>query len=193
MTAPYRFVLVLSLLAAACAPRAEPKSIPENADIVLEGSDGLRHDVFDELAHRRFTVFVFYSEDCPCMRAHEPRLEALRADYAARGVGLILVNSETGANPRRDTLEAKRRGYSFPLLTDHDARLANLLNAEFATHAIIVDQRGRVRYSGGIDSDKNHMRPSATPYLRHALDDLLAGNEPRRPDREPLGCALRLR
>jgi hypothetical protein len=193
MTSSHRFVLVLSLLAAACATRAEPSSIPENAGIVLEGSDGRRHDVFDELARHRFTVFVFYSEDCPCMRAHEPRLEAVRADYAARGIRLLLVNSEAGADPRRDTLEAKRRGYSFPLLTDHDARLAKLLNAEFATHSIIVDRHGRVRYSGGIDSDKNNMRPSATPYLRHALDDLLAGNEPRTPDREPLGCALRLR
>ena len=193
MTSSYRFVFVLSLLAAACATRAEPQSIPENAGIVLQGSDGSRHDVFGEVARHRFTVFVFYSEDCPCMRAHEPRLEAVRSEYAARGVGLILVNSEAGADPARDTLEAKRRGYSFPLLSDHDARLAKLLNAEFATHAIIVDQHGRVRYSGGIDSDKNHMRPSAKPYLRHALDDLLAGNEPRTPDREPLGCALRLR
>jgi hypothetical protein len=192
MTSLHRLVLVFSLFATACAPRTEPKSIPENAGIVLEGSDGTKHDVFGELARNRFTVFVFYSEDCPCMRAHEPRLEQVRAQYAPRGVGLVLVNSEAGADPRQDALEAKRRGYSFPLLTDRGARLAKALNAEYATHSIVVDQSGRIRYSGGIDSDKNYMRPSATPYLRRALDDLLAGNEPRKPDREPLGCALRL-
>ena len=193
MTSFHRFVLVLSLLATACAPKSEAKSIPENAGIVLEGSDGSRHDVFGELVRHRFTVFVFYSEDCPCMRAHEPRLERVRAGLGVYEDQADVAGGVLGADPERDTLEAKRRGYSFPLLTDHDARLAKLLNAEFATHSIIVDQHGRVRYSGGIDSDKNHMRPSATPYLRHALDDLLAGNEPRTPDREPLGCALRLR
>lgn len=183
---------VLSLLGMHCATNPAPKSIPQNAGIVLARSDGAAYDVSAELARNRFTVFVFYSQDCPCMRAHEPRLEALRAAYAPRGVGVVLVDSELGADPAHDAAEAKRRGYSFPLLTDRDARLAKALNAEFATHAIVVDPSGRVRYSGGIDSDKNHMRPSATPYLRHALDDLLAGNEPRTPDREPLGCALRL-
>jgi hypothetical protein len=117
----------------------------------------------------------------------------MRSDYASRGVAVVLVNSEEGADAERDALEAKRRGYVFPLLTDREGRLAKALNAQFATHSIVVDQTGRVRYSGGIDSDKNHMRPTATPYLRHALDDLLAGNEPRARDREPLGCALRLR
>jgi hypothetical protein len=183
---------VLSLLLTHCATGPEPKSIPRNAGIVLARSDGAPYDLAAELARNRFTVFVFYSEDCPCMRAHEPRLEQLRSEYAARSVAVVLVDSELGADPAHDAVEAKRRGYAFPLLTDRDARLAKALNAEFATHAIVVDSSGRVRYSGGIDSDKNHMRPSATPYLRHALDDLLAGNEPRTPDREPLGCALRL-
>jgi hypothetical protein len=181
------------LLVAGCALPSAPASIPRNAGLMLEGSDGARHDVHAELARHRFTVFVFYSEACPCMEAHEPRLEAMRARYDSRGVAMILVNSEEDAKPERDALEARRRGYVFPLLTDRDARLAKALNAEFATHSIVVDTTGRVRYSGGIDSDKNHLRPSATPYLENALDDLLAGKEPRTPDREPLGCALRLR
>jgi peroxiredoxin len=181
------------LLTAHCATTPAPKSIPKDPAIVLEGSDGSRYAVPSELGRHRFTVFVFYSEDCPCMRAHEPRLEKLRSEYASRGVAVLLVDSERGASPERDAVEAKRRGYVFPLLTDRDGRLAKALNAEFATHSIVVDPTGRVRYSGAIDSDKNHVRSSATPYLRQALDDLLAGNDPRTPDREPLGCALRLR
>jgi hypothetical protein len=192
MTSLRPLALVLSLLTTHCATTPEPNSIPEHSGIVLLRNNGAPYDISAEVARNRFTVFVFYSEDCPCMRAHEPRLERVRAEYAPRGVDLVLVNSEFSADPQRDALEAKRRGYAFPLLTDRGGRLAKALNAEFATHSIVVDASGRIRYSGGIDSDKNHMRQSATPYLRHALDDLLAGNEPRTPDREPLGCALRL-
>ena len=187
-----RAVFVFALLAAGCATKPAPRSLPESAGIVLARSNGAPYDIATEVARNRFTVFVFYSEDCPCMSAHEPRLERVRAEYAPRGIDLVLVNSESGADAERDAREAKRRAYSLPLLTDPGSRLAKALNAEFATHTVVVDQRGRIRYSGGIDSDKNHLRPSATPYLRHALDDLLAGSEPRTPDREPLGCALRL-
>ena len=141
----------------------------------------------------RLTVFVFYSETCPCLRVHEDRLKRIQADYSPRGVSLVLVNSEVGAEPSRDAREARRRGYPFPLLTDPQARLARALNAQFATHAVVVDAAGIVQYSGGIDSDKNHLRETATPYLRDALDQLLAGRPARAVEREALGCALQLR
>ena len=94
------------------------------------------------------------------------------------------------ASPDIDAAEAARRGYAFPILIDPKARLADALGAEYATYSVIVDAQGRVRYRGGFDSDKTHMRESAAQYVRDALDDLLAGRPPRVAEAKTLGCAL---
>jgi peroxiredoxin len=185
-----RALVLLSLAGWACGAPPAPSRFPPGYRLSLPGSDGRAHDVTAELARQKFTVFVFYAEDCPCMRVHEGRLAELGARYAPSGVRVVLVDSETSAEPARDAAEARERGYRFPLLTDADARLARFFGAKFATHAIVVDATGAVRYSGGIDSDKNVLHADAKPYLRDALEALLAGRTPPVPDREPLGCAL---
>ena len=179
------------LLALACSA-APPARLPLGEPLILRGSDGANHDLRAEVASSTLTVFVFYSRSCPCLRVHEARLHELADDYRARGVSVLLVDAEVGADPATDALEARRRGYRLPLLTDRDARLAKAVDAVFATHAVVVDASGNVRYSGGLDSDKNHLHPDARPYLRDALDDLLAGHAPRAQRPEPLGCALQL-
>jgi len=186
-----RAFVILALVVCGCGAPAAPPRFPPGFALSLPGSDGRSHDVTAELARATFTVFVFYSEDCPCMRVHEGRLAELGTRYAPNGVRVVLVDSETTAAAARDAAEARRRGYPFVLLTDADARLARLFGAKFATHAIVADATGAVRYSGGIDSDKNVLHADAKPYLREAIDALLAGRTPPTPDREPLGCALR--
>ncbi len=183
-----QFLALLSALG--CSSAHSAATFPDQPGLVLSGSDGRKHDVFAEVRSATLSVFVFYSEACPCVRAHEPRLREIQADFAARGVAVLLVDSELSADEQRDRREASLRGYPFPLLTDPGARLANAVHAEYATHAVVVDASGRIRYSGGIDSDKNRLHPDAKPYLREALEALLAGREPRTTDPEPLGCAL---
>jgi hypothetical protein len=55
---------------------------------------------------------------------------------------------------------------------------------------VVLDGEGRVRYRGGIDSDRTHLHEDATPFLRLALDDLLAGRPPRVAEGKTLGCSL---
>lgn len=186
-----RLLLVCCACLFACA-RPSVARFP-SGPLELQGSDGAVHDVAELTRRHRFTVFVFYSAACPCVSAHEPRLAAIHHEYRDRGIAVLMVNSEVGANPHDDAREAARRRYPFLLLTDPEARLATALGAEFATHAVVVDAAGAIRYSGAIDSDKIRLHPDATPYLRNALDALLASHPPPAPAHEPLGCSLRLR
>jgi len=169
-------VLALGLAGPSCAARA-PAIAPDAVDAA-------------PAAGARLTVLVFFSRHCHCLDAHEPRLRALALAYAPRGVAFSMIDSETGGTAERDAAEAKARGYPFPIVVDPGARLAARLGARYATYSVVLDAGGRVRYRGGIDTDKTHLRDDATPYLANALDDLLAGRAPRVAEGKALGCAL---
>jgi hypothetical protein len=160
---------------AACAP-VEPRA--------------LSLDLARLPSHGTFTVLVFFSPGCHCLTLHDARLRELYERYHPRGVELLMIDSETGGSAERDVAEAQRRGYPFPIARDPGAKLARALGARYATYSVVVDGEGRIRYHGGIDSDKSHLHADARPYLRDALEDLLSGRSPRVAEGEALGCAL---
>lgn len=142
-------------------------------------------------AHDKLTVLVFYAKQCNCLEAHDRRLLDLYARYHDRGVAFVFVDSEVDASQADDEAATRKRGYAFPVWVDRGAKLAGALGAEYATYTVVVDEAGRVRYHGGIDSDKTHLHDDATPYLGDALEDLVAGRPARAGTNEGLGCALR--
>jgi hypothetical protein len=173
---------------AGCSAAAPSSSrLPGTA---LASTHGGARDVRQLAADAPFTVLIFFSRACHCLDQHDARIRALYDAYHPQGVQLVMVDPEVRASPDVDDAEAARRGYAFPLLIDPGAKLADAVGAEYATYSVIVDAQGRIRYRGGFDSDKTHLRDDATPYVRNALDDLLAGRSPRVAEAKTLGCAL---
>jgi peroxiredoxin len=180
--------LALSLLiACGGAPRA-----PVTPALTLGGTDGRTHALATETAQAPATVYVFYNSHCPCVSAHVARLKELHETYAPRGVRWFMVDSEVGASTERDVAFESEKTFGFPMLADVGGKLARATGAESATFSVVVDHDGKVRYTGGIDDDRSHLRDDATPYLKDALDDVLANRAVRRPEGKALGCALQL-
>lgn len=180
-------VLFLALALAGCATTSAAARIP---DTPLVGTTGESLDARALAAKAPLSVIIFFSRECHCLGQHDARIRALYDAYHPRGVQVVMVDPEVRASADVDAAEATRRGYPFPLLLDRGARLADALDAQYATYTVIVDAEGRIRYRGGFDSDKTHLRADATPYVRNALDDLLAGRAPRVAEAKALGCAL---
>jgi hypothetical protein len=181
--------VAVTLLAGCAAARPDVRAL-DVPSTPLVGEEGRPIDARGLAAGAPFTVFVFFSPDCHCLSAHEPRLLALADATRERGVRFVAIDSETRGSPARDAEEARRRGYPFPILVDRGAKLADAVGAVYAGYAVVVDAGGRIRYRGGIDSDKTHLHDDAQPYLKDALDDLFAGREPRVAEGKTLGCAL---
>jgi hypothetical protein len=179
-------LLCLSLVTAA---PAAPVELP---NLTLEATSGARVELRPALRASRFTVFVFFSAQCPCMAAHDERLVQLARSYQPGDVQFFLVDSEVGDALLRDRTEAARRQYPFAILADPKGRLAEVLGARFATTTIVVDGSGNVRYRGGIDSEKRQPNPAGRFYLKEALSALLAGKPPDVLETKSLGCYLRI-
>ncbi len=181
----------LLLVTALTGCSARPQAPPHVPNLALPGTDGASHRLAELGTRAPLTVIVFFSTLCPCQRAHDARLRELFARYHARGVEVVAVDAEATGSLASDRDEARARSYPFPILSDPEGAVADALGAEYATYAVVVDGAGRIRYRGGIDSDKKYLTDDAQLWLRDALDDLLAGREPRRAETTTLGCALR--
>jgi hypothetical protein len=175
-------------LLAGCATASLPAHAIPSAPLV--GVDGSSLDARSWTARAPLTVFVFFSTHCHCLDVHDGRLRALEGAYRPRGVQFVMVDSEVDGSPALDAEQAKRRGYRFPIVRDRGAKLADAVGAEYATYTVVADVEGRIRYRGGIDSDKIHLHEDASRYLQDALDDLLAARPPRLSEGKTLGCAL---
>lgn len=179
--------VTFAALTLGCAsPR--PASFP--SDLALEGSDGKTHDLSSALGDAKLSVFVFFAEDCPCMAAHEPRLKAWAEQFESQRVRFYLVDAEAGASEARSARWAKERAYHFPVLADPGGVLAQAFGVEYATHTVVVDSAGRIRYSGALDSDKVVLHEDAELYLEETLHRLLSGQSPKRARTEPMGCVI---
>lgn len=171
-----RAACLAMLMLAGCARSAEHPVRPPHAASLTEGA--------------KLTVVTFFSATCPCQTAHDERLRRWHADYAPRGVRFVAVDSERGASATRDGEEAKKRFYPFSILPDPSGTLADELGARYATYTVILDAEGRIRYEGGLDSDRTHLSDGADLFVPRALDALLSGTEPRENHTKALGCAL---
>ena len=89
-------------LAAACASPAAPH-VPA---VALQSTRGEVEQLPSNLKGARYTVLVFLSVDCPCFKAHEPRLAALARDYGSKGVRFVLVDSERESSGSRAARES---------------------------------------------------------------------------------------
>ena len=174
-----------------CAPPS-PKAAAALPALTLVDTAGRRTAFPDDLARATLTVIVFYAGHCPCFRVHEERIRELGRVYGPRGVNVLLVDSEISSTPAGDAQAASERGLP-AIALDPGARLAEALAAEYATYSVVLDANGAVRYHGGIDTDRNVLHDDAEPFLKHAIDDLLAGREPRVTEGKALGCALQKR
>ncbi len=179
-----------TLFTAACAQDTPPAFARAK---LANASDGTLTTSSQVASGAKATVFVFYSDACPCVAHHIDRLRALQAKFAPDGVRFFFIDSEVSASVARDKSLIDERKLPFPILIDDGGVFARATNAEYASYSLVVDASGKVRYHGGIDTDSAHITDDATPFLANALEDLTAGRDVRVKEGKSLGCSLELR
>lgn len=183
-------VASVSLVLACGRPPSRPISeLP--ADVSLRDESGHDELVRDQAARAKLYVLLFFSADCPVVRAHDERIREMLKTYGPRGIAFSAVLSEVDADPKKERASLAERQLRLPLLEDRNAALADALGVEFSTHAVVLDREGHVLYSGALDSDRTHLTKDADRWLERALDAALDGRPAEKAKTEPLGCPLR--
>jgi peroxiredoxin len=174
-----------------------PIAIGEQApDFRLPAVGGEEHG----LAAGSFAATVVYwtCNHCPYALAwHERMLEVAR-DYSDRGVRVLAINSNDAERYPADSPEAMAQrvesegGWPHPYLHDEEQEVARTWGAERTPDVFVLDDQLRLCYRGAPDADYEDPSQGAA-WVREALDAVLAGQEPERPETEPVGCTIKWR
>jgi thiol-disulfide isomerase/thioredoxin len=207
---PLGAILAFSLAVPMPAATAEGPSIPTLAigakapDFDLPGVDGKRYTLAS-FAPAKVLVIVFTANHCPTAQAYEGRIERLHADYAGRGVQLVLVSpndplalrlDEQGYSDLGDSFDdmkirAKDRGWTFPYLYDGETEAMARQYGPVATpHVFVFDAERRLRFAGRVDDSENPAKVTVSD-ARNAIEAVLAGKPAPVETTKVFGCSVK--
>ncbi len=166
-------------------------------DFTLPGTDNQLHALNDYTSGTALVV-IFSCNHCPYVRAWEERMVAIQNDYASKGVQLLVINANDSVKYPDDSFEkmqqrASEAGFPFPYLHDATQETAHAYGAERTPEVFVFDQQRVLRYHGAIDDNFDDPAAVSKPYLRNALDAVLAGHTPQPDQTPPVGCTIKWR
>jgi peroxiredoxin len=155
----------------------------------LPGVDGERRSLadYDGLP----VAVVFSCCHCPYVVAWEDRLNALARDYAGR-IALVAINSNHHLGDSFEDMKrrAEEKSFAFPFLRDESQEVARAYSAARTPEVFLFDREHRLAYHGAPDS--NYADPEhADPWLRRAMDAVLADEPPPVAETPPVGCTVK--
>lgn len=195
----YLLVFLLGIILSSTVVHAVDIAQPA-PDFSLSGADGKTY-ALQELKGK-VVVLEWTNHDCPFVKKHYSggNMQSLQKDYTAQGVvWLSIISSAPGKEGHIDAetaqrLTEERKAAPTAVLFDGDGEIGRAYGAKTTPHLFIIDAEGKLAYMGGIDSIRSTDPADvakADPYVRRALDELLAGKEVTQAVTRPYGCSIK--
>lgn len=138
---------------------------PAAPDWTLDAADGRTISFHDDAAGKP-ALLLFWASWCPYCQALFPHLEALRTEYAARGVHFYALNVWEDADPQA---YMAGHGYAMTLVTAADL-VAEEYGVRGTPAVFVTDRAQRIRYRRG----RGESPAAVIRAVRAALDAALA-------------------
>lgn len=166
-------------------------------DFDLPGVDGTRHSLGD-YADREALVLIQSCNHCPYVQAWEGRINAVTRDYADRGIAVVAICSNDADAFPEDSFpamveRAREKQFAFDYLHDEEQRVVRALGATRTPEVFVFDRARTLVYHGTVDDSRDDENAVERPYLRDALDAVLAGRAPDVAETPPQGCFVKWR
>ena len=139
-------------------------------------------------------VLVTQVDGCPVSRNIGPALKALQAQYAAKGVEFMMLNSSPTDTREEINAEAKSFGYDMPILLDHNQLVGEQLGVTRTAEVFVIDPKTwKIVYRGPVDDRVTYERQKASAehtWAKDALDSLLNGKPVEVVSQPAVGCLI---
>jgi len=184
----FLFSAVIAMLLSAAAYSQIPTVGSSIESFSLPDTAGTTRTLKD-LAGKNGAVIVFLSAQCPVVRGYVPRINQLAADYQAKGINFIGINSNATEDPDTVKSNVTEYGYKFPILIDKGSVVADKLGATVTPEVFYVNGNGTLVYHGAIDNDRLGKNITET-FLKAAFDASLSGKKIQRTSVKAFGCSI---
>lgn len=157
-------------------------------------SDGVAVSI-DEYKSMAGVVVIFTSNACPYDGYYLSRIRSLISDYEGK-IKVLLINSHLESAESEDHMKSAygKWGLSTPYLSDKDQAVLKKLGARKSPEAFLLKNiKGNfmVVYSGAIDDNAQMAHAVSQPYLKNAIDRMLAGQAVEMTSTRTVGCTIR--
>lgn len=132
-------------------------------------------------------VAIFVSARCPCSNSHVQELNKLAKDFP--DFKFVAIHSNVDEPTEEAKIYFKNAKFTFPVIEDQKANLADQFQAFKTPHSFIVLPDGSFAYQGGV-SNSHDFEKAKRKYLREALTDLQAGRSVQTAEGRTLGCVI---
>ena len=150
----------------------------------------------------KHVVLEWTNDGCPFVKKHygSGNMQSLQKEFTAQNVvWLSVISSAPGQQGYVDgaaanKLTAARGAAPTAVLLDPKGDLGRLYGAKTTPHLFVIDPTGKLEYAGGIDSIASPDPADiagATPFLKVALTEALAGKPITSPVTKPYGCSVK--
>lgn len=164
-------------------------------DFNILGVDGKTY-ALNSFTDKKALIVIFSCNHCPYVQAYEDRIKQIQADYASRGVSVVTINSNEDKGYPEDSFEnmkkrAAEQKFNFLYLRDEDQSVARAYDATHTPEIFLFNNQRKLAFHGKIDDNWQEPSKVQNPYLRNALDELLAGKEISVPETFTIGCTIK--
>jgi peroxiredoxin len=165
-------------------------------DFSLVNVDG-RVVSLDDFAESPALLVMFMCNHCPYVKHLADELARFTAQYMAKGVAVVGINSNDASkypadSPEQMVAEAEQRGYQFPYLYDEKQEVAKDYRAACTPDFYLFDGDRRLVYRGQFDSSRPDSGiPISGDDLRTAIDAVLSGKKPPAQQKPSIGCNIK--
>lgn len=165
---------------------------------LLNPASGRLVSLQDIAAGAKATVIMFLCNHCPYVLYINPEIVRIVAEYKAKGVAFVGINSNDAEThpedgPDKMAAHATEVGYDFAYLYDETQEVARAYDAACTPDFYIFDQDLKLAYRGQLDPSrpKRNPIPSTGEDLRAALEAVLTGNPVNPIQRPSGGCNIK--
>ena len=169
-------------------------------NFTLTDSNGASHSLADYKG--KIVVLEWNNPECPFVKKHysSGNIPKQQMEATANGVVWLVINSAAAGKQGHmdgtaaNGFVAQYHGKPTAYLFDTDGKVGHLYGAKTTPHMFVIDEKGVLRYNGGIDSiastDKDDLA-KATQFVPQAIGEIKSGKTVTVSTSEPYGCSVK--
>jgi peroxiredoxin len=147
-------------------------------------------------------VLEWTNQDCPYVRKHYGgnNMQTLQKEATDKGVVWLTISSSAPGQQghvtglEADELTKTRKASPTAFLLDPEGKVGHMYDARTTPHMYVVDKAGVLAYMGAMDDKPTSNLAdlkTARPYLKEAVDAVLAGDPVKVASTRAYGCSIK--